>query len=297
MQHRYICISVTSLYVVFILSLLNCLIITYFSFSLSDMAADFLGHDMNQLHSKFLDGAEDAKCLDCDRTGTRRSEAVDNRYFEALLSKNCTDLEKCDVERSEDFENTPTRDCFHADEVIEVESFQGNSDRGFRDFKKDFQSALVHNVSDVNEKCEDFKSEKICNGKVEEIVPREIKSDTEHQMEENFDREHGSLSYDVTKNCEINDEPCKNSTIREAPVDGELSENFKLDDSVVNESIKNYELVNGESSKMYEMCDTAYGDEEWDSDGHPTGERWPPLGAPNDDEDNQSLYSYPELNW
>ena len=32
---------------------------------------------------------------------------------------------------------------------------------------------------------------------------------------------------------------------------------------------------------------------EWDSDGQPAGERWPPLGAPNDEE-SESVYSYPE---
>lgn len=39
-------------------------------------------------------------------------------------------------------------------------------------------------------------------------------------------------------------------------------------------------------------------DSDWDWErGRPTGERWPPLGAPNDDEDNLSLCSYSELSW
>ena len=51
------------------------------------------------------------------------------------------------------------------------------------------------------------------------------------------------------------------------------------------------------SSKDYNLGGCTTGDDEWDSDGRPTGERWPPLGAPNDDEDNQSLYSYSECSW
>ncbi|KAK7071163.1 RUN [Halocaridina rubra] len=51
------------------------------------------------------------------------------------------------------------------------------------------------------------------------------------------------------------------------------------------------------SAVDYDLGGCTTGDEEWDSDGRPTGERWPPLGAPNDDEDNQSLYSYSEFSW
>lgn len=55
--------------------------------------------------------------------------------------------------------------------------------------------------------------------------------------------------------------------------------------------------VDTESTRSCSAGDNAICDDELDSDGHPTGERWPPLGAPNDDEDNQSLYSYSELSW
>nr|XP_045596477.1 RUN domain-containing protein 1-like isoform X2 [Procambarus clarkii] len=59
-------------------------------------------------------------------------------------------------------------------------------------------------------------------------------------------------------------------------------------------------VSNDDDTEYTRSCgagDIANCDDELDSDGRPTGERWPPLGAPNDDEDNQSLYSYSELSW
>ena len=45
-----------------------------------------------------------------------------------------------------------------------------------------------------------------------------------------------------------------------------------------------------EASAIASSCD-----DEWDSDGRPTGERWAPLGAPDDDDDRLSTFS--EFGW
>ncbi|XP_071519900.1 RUN domain-containing protein 1-like isoform X2 [Panulirus ornatus] len=78
----------------------------------------------------------------------------------------------------------------------------------------------------------------------------------------------------------------------------EFEENLRRDfSSFDTDIIKDCKDVDIESTKNCGLGESTTCDEEWDSDGRPTGERWPPLGAPNDDEDNQSLHSYSELSW
>lgn len=280
----------------------------FVSFTISDMAVDFQAHDMNQLHRKFLDGAEDEKCSECDRTGTTRSEEFDvddnSRCFTDQESRNCIELEKCDINPTDNLKSTPTRDCVHEGDLKKVNSFQTTSDRGLRDHEKNIQKNLVLKLLNKEEECEYLKSD-ICYGKLQdsasgEVSCSEVISNTLNlfnNMEDSVSREIGSLVYNASKLYEIDNESNKNSTIRDSTVEGEYTKNHNHDDSLVCESTKNCELVNGESTKTYDLAESAIGDDEWDSDGRPTGERWPPLGAPNDDEDNQSLYSYSELSW
>ncbi|XP_042242783.1 RUN domain-containing protein 1-like isoform X1 [Homarus americanus] len=78
----------------------------------------------------------------------------------------------------------------------------------------------------------------------------------------------------------------------------EFKENGNVEfDSYTTDVAKVCSDIDTESTKNCCVGDSAVCDDELDSDGRPTGERWPPLGAPNDDEDNQSLYSYTELSW
>ncbi|XP_066944735.1 RUN domain-containing protein 1-like isoform X2 [Macrobrachium rosenbergii] len=76
----------------------------------------------------------------------------------------------------------------------------------------------------------------------------------------------------------------------------------------VNVGLKTYKSADGNfhdddgqlesySSRDFDIGGCGIGDDEWDSDGRPTGERWPPLGAPDDDDDNRSLYSCSEYSW
>ncbi|XP_068212199.1 RUN domain-containing protein 1-like [Palaemon carinicauda] len=69
----------------------------------------------------------------------------------------------------------------------------------------------------------------------------------------------------------------------------------------INVRLKNLKSADGKLSdnvgQLESYSPRDFGDDEWDSDGRPTGERWPPLGAPDDDEDNRSLYSCSEYSW
>ncbi|XP_047489847.1 RUN domain-containing protein 1-like isoform X3 [Penaeus chinensis] len=183
--------------------------------------------------------------------------------------------------------------------------------------KKLFDNALEGNFADFEHKeSQDFANFDKMNSKCYEY------HNEEKQIEEDFGKEHY-----ISDRKEACGSPCSMSKIGEIEIDPKLSfqehrldtsrgfrdfkeglkeeysdksfADFKADmknsfTSSLNQSFGDLETSSNKGCDLGEL--TSY-DVEWDSDGHPTGERWPPLGAPNDDEDNQSLYSYSEYNW
>lgn len=183
--------------------------------------------------------------------------------------------------------------------------------------KKLFDNALEGNFADFEHKeSQDFANFDKMNSKCYEY------HNEEEQIEQDFGKEHY-----ISDRKEACGSPCSMSKIGELEIDQKLSfqehrlgtsrgfrdfkeglkeeysdksfADFKADmknsfTSSLNQSFGDLETSSNKGCDLGEL--TSY-DVEWDSDGHPTGERWPPLGAPNDDEDNQSLYSYSEYNW
>ncbi|XP_037791256.1 RUN domain-containing protein 1-like [Penaeus monodon] len=182
--------------------------------------------------------------------------------------------------------------------------------------KKLFDNALEGNFADFEHKeSQDFANFDKMNSKCYEYH-------NEEKQTEDFGKEHY-----ISDRKEACGSPCSMSKIGEIEIDQKLSfqehrldtsrgfrdfkeglkeeysdksfADFKADmknsfTSSLNQSFGDLETSSNKGCDLGEL--SSY-DVEWDSDGHPTGERWPPLGAPNDDEDNQSLYSYSEYNW
>ncbi|KAK3887209.1 hypothetical protein Pcinc_008687 [Petrolisthes cinctipes] len=91
---------------------------------------------------------------------------------------------------------------------------------------------------------------------------------------------------------------------RNLQFDGKAVHEFKdavtvREDAKVPDIQPSPDFPDSDSNKGWDGCPGEEGcDSDWDWErGRPTGERWPPLGAPNDDEDNLSLCSYSELSW
>ncbi|ROT83986.1 RUN domain-containing protein 1 [Penaeus vannamei] len=218
----------------------------------------------------------------------------------------------------------PVLTCFQAGSSLHFSPFLGmavhETQQTFNVIeaqKKLFDNALEGNFADFEHKeSQDFANFDKMNSKCYEY------HNEEKQIEQDFGKEHY-----ISDRKEACGSPCSMSKIGELEIDQKLSfqehrlgtsrgfrdfkeglkeeysdksfADFKADmknsfTSSLNQSFGDLETSSNKGCDLGEL--TSY-DVEWDSDGHPTGERWPPLGAPNDDEDNQSLYSYSEYNW
>lgn len=142
---------------------------------------------------------------------------------------------------------------------------------------QDFESALKEGCVDAN----DMAIVIACQNDVERDV-----EDNEGSFQKSF--VHSVLDAKQDKDFIVD----KISYYRE------FKENLKRDFSNFDtDNIKGCKDFDSESTRNCGLGESAICDEEWDSDGRPTGERWPPLGAPNDDEDNESLHLNSELCW